>query len=257
MQIERGKCMKVLVTVKRVIDPNVKVRIKSDGSGVETANVKMTMNPFDEIAVEEAVRLKEQSLVNEVVAVSVGPAQNQEVLRTALAMGADRGILLEMAQSPEPLVVAKLIREIVREEKPDLVIVGKQAIDDDCNQTGQILAALLGWPQATFTSSLAIRGVRIEPTREIDSGTETLDIALPAVVTTDLRLNEPRYTTLPSVMKAKRLPLIVRKAAEMGVDLRPRLAVLGVEEHALRPPGERLSSARAFAEKLINVLGAG
>jgi electron transfer flavoprotein beta subunit len=247
--------MKVLVTVKRVVDPNVKVRIRSDGSGVELANLKMTMNPFDEIAVEEAVRLKEQGVASEVVVVSVGPAQCQETLRTALAMGADRGVLIEAAAGLEPLSVAKLVREVVKTEQAGLVIVGKQAIDDDCNQTGQMLAALLGWPQATFISDLKIQDGRLLLTREIDKGSETLEIPLPAVATTDLRLNEPRYATLPSVMKAKRLPLAVKKAEEFGVDLTPRLEQLRVEEPAPRAPGVRVADAAEMAGKLHSVLG--
>lgn len=247
--------MKVLVTVKRVVDPNVKVRIRSDGSGVELANLKMTMNPFDEIAVEEAVRLKEQGVASEVVVVSVGPAQCQETLRTALAMGADRGVLIEAAAGLEPLSVAKLVREVVKAEQAGLVIVGKQAIDDDCNQTGQMLAALLGWPQATFISDLKIQDGRLLLTREIDKGSETLEISLPAVATTDLRLNEPRYATLPSVMKAKRLPLAVKKAEEFGVDLTPRLEQLRVEEPAPRAPGVRVADAAEMAGKLHSVLG--
>jgi electron transfer flavoprotein beta subunit len=247
--------MKVLVTVKRVVDPNVKVRIRSDGSGVELANLKMTMNPFDEIAVEEAVRLKESGVASEVVVVSVGPAQCQETLRTALAMGADRGILIEAAAGLEPLSVAKLVREVVKAEQADLVIVGKQAIDDDCNQTGQMLAALLDWPQATFISRLEVHDGRLQLTREIDKGSETLELPLPAVVTTDLRLNEPRYATLPSVMKAKRLPLAVKKADEFGVDLTPRLEQLRVEEPAARAPGVRVADAVEMARKLHSVLG--
>jgi len=247
--------MKVLVTVKRVVDPNVKVRIRSDGSGVELANLKMTMNPFDEIAVEEAVRLKEQGVASEVVVVSVGPAQCQETVRTALAMGADRGVLIEAVAGLEPLSVAKLVREVVKEEQADLVIVGKQAIDDDCNQTGQMLAALLGWPQATFISDLKIQDGRLLLTREIDRGSETLEMTLPAVATTDLRLNEPRYATLPSVMKAKRLPLAVKKAEEFGVDLTPRLEQLRVEEPPARAPGVRVADAAEMASKLHSVLG--
>jgi electron transfer flavoprotein beta subunit len=247
--------MKVLVTVKRVVDPNVKVRIRSDGSGVDLANLKMTMNPFDEIAVEEAVRLKENGVASEVVVVSVGPAQCQETLRTAMAMGADRGVLIEAAAGLEPLSVAKLVREVVKAEQADLVIVGKQAIDDDCNQTGQMLAALLGWPQATFISRLEAHDGRLLLTREIDKGSETLELPLPAVVTTDLRLNEPRYATLPSVMKAKRLPLAVKKADEFGVDLTPRLEQLRVEEPASRAPGVRVADAAEMAGKLHFVLG--
>jgi electron transfer flavoprotein beta subunit len=247
--------MKVLVTVKRVVDPNVKVRIRSDGSGVDLTNLKMTINPFDEIAVEEAVRLKEGGVASEVVVVSVGPVQCQETLRTAMAMGADRGVLIEGPSGLEPLTVAKLIREVVKAEAPDLVIVGKQAIDDDCNQTGQMLAALLGWPQATFISRLQVKDGRLQLTREIDKGSETLDLPLPAVVTTDLRLNEPRYATLPNVMKAKRLPLAVQRADTLGVELAPRLEQLAVEEPAPRAPGVRAANVGELAEKLHSVLG--
>ena len=213
--------MKVLVAVKRVVDFNVKIRVKSDGSGVELANVKMSMNPFDEIAVEEVVRLKEKGQVTEIVAVSVGPTKSQETIRTALSMGADRGLLIETpeGQAIEPLSVAKILKGVIDAEKPAFIILGKQAIDDDCNQTGQMLAALLGWPQATFASKLVIEGEAALVTREVDGGLETLKIKLPAVVTTDLRLNEPRYPSLPNIMKAKKKPLDVKKPADYGVDI--------------------------------------
>jgi electron transfer flavoprotein beta subunit len=217
--------MKVLVAVKRVVDFNVKIRVKSDGSGVELANVKMSMNPFDEIAVEEAVRLKEKGQVQEIVAVSVGPAKSQETIRTALSMGADRGLLIETpdGQAVEPLTVAKLLEGVIDAEKPAFIILGKQAIDDDCNQTGQMLAALIGWPQATFASRIVIEGDTALVTREVDGGLETLKLKLPAVITTDLRLNEPRYPSLPNIMKAKKKPLDVKKPADYGVDPAPRL----------------------------------
>lgn len=219
--------MKILVAVKRVVDYAVKIRVKSDGSGIELGNVKMSMNPFDEIAVEEAVRLKEKSGAEEVVAVSIGPAKAQDTIRTALAIGADRGILVDSGDATvEPLAVAKILKAIVEEEKPDLVILGKQAIDDDCNQTGQMLAALLGWPQGTFASKVAPNGDSVEVTREVDGGLETLKLNSPAVITTDLRLNEPRYPTLPNIMKAKKKPLDVKKPDDFGVDVSPRLKVV-------------------------------
>jgi electron transfer flavoprotein beta subunit len=221
--------MKVLVAVKRVVDFNVKVRVKADGSGVETANVKMSMNPFDEIAMEEAVRLKEAGTASEIVAVSCGAPTCQETLRTALALGADRAALVETDTELQPLAVAKLLRAVARKENPGLVILGKQAIDDDCNQTGQMLAALLGWPQATFASKLRIAGDKAEVTREVDGGLETIAVALPAVVTADLRLNEPRYVTLPNIMKAKKKPLETLKPDALGVDVAPRLKTLKVE----------------------------
>ena len=241
--------MKVLVAVKRVVDFNVKIRVKSDGSGVELANVKMSMNPFDEIAVEEAVRLKEKGQVQEIVAVSVGPTKSQETIRTALSMGADRGILVEIAdnQVVEPLAVAKLLKAVVEAEKPAFVILGKQAIDDDCNQTGQMLAALLGWPQATFASKIVIEGEGAHVTREVDGGLETLKIKLPAIVTTDLRLNEPRYPSLPNIMKAKKKPLEVKKPADLGVDPAPRLKVVKTVE----PPGRKAGVKVANAAELI------
>src|SRR6516162_6058016 len=215
--------MKVLVPVKRVVDYNVKIRVKPDGSGVELANVKMSMNPFDEIAVEEAIRLKEAGKATEIIAVSIGSQQAAETIRTALAMGADRGILVKVDGIVEPLAVAKILKGVVEAEQPGLVILGKQAIDDDCNQTGQMLAALLGWPQGTFASKVVIDGDNLTVTREVDGGLETVALKLPAVVTTDLRLNEPRYVSLPNIMKAKKKPIAIIKAEELGVDIKPRL----------------------------------
>ena len=244
--------MKVLVTVKRVIDPYVKVRVKSDGSGVETANVKMTMNPFCEIAMEQAIRMKEAGVVSEIVAVSIGAQQCQETLRTALAMGADRGILVETNTEMQPLAVAKVLKAIVAKEQPKLVIVGKQAIDDDSNQTGQMLAALLGWPQAAFTSSLAVNGEVADVTREIDGGLEKLTVKLPAVVTADLRLNEPRYVTLPNIMKAKKKPLEVVKPDALGVDVAPRLKMLKVQEPPQRGAGVKVADVKELVAKLKN-----
>jgi electron transfer flavoprotein beta subunit len=244
--------MKILVAVKRVVDFNVKVRVKADGSGVETANVKMSMNPFDEIAVEEAVRLKEAGTATEIVVVSCGAAACQETLRTALALGADRAVLVESDAELQPLAVAKLLGAIARKETPRLVILGKQAIDDDCNQTGQMLAALLGWPQATFASKLKIAGDKAEVTREVDGGLETIAIPLPAVVTTDLRLNEPRYVTLPNIMKAKKKPLETLKPEALGVDVAPRLKTLKVEEPPKRKAGVKVPDAKALVQKLRN-----
>ena len=244
--------MKVLVPVKRVVDFNVKVRVKGDGSGVETANVKMSMNPFDEIAVEEAIRLKEAGTATEIVAVSCGPQACQETLRTALALGADRAILVETDVELQPLAVAKLLRAIVQKENVQLAIVGKQAIDDDCNQTGQMLAALLGWPQATFASKVKIADGRADVTREVDGGLETISIKLPAVVTTDLRLNEPRYVTLPNIMKAKKKPFEVLKPDALGVDVAPRLKTLRVEEPPRRKAGVKVPDARTLVQKLRN-----
>jgi electron transfer flavoprotein beta subunit len=244
--------MKILVAVKRVVDFNVKVRVKADGSGVETANVKMSMNPFDEIAVEEAVRLKEAGTATEIVAVSCGTQACQETLRTALALGADRAVLVETDAELQPLAVAKLLRAIVQKEGPNLVILGKQAIDDDCNQTGQMLAALLGWPQATFASKLKPSGARAEVTREVDGGLETISVKLPAVVTTDLRLNEPRYVTLPNIMKAKKKTLEVLKPDALGVDVAPRLRTLKVEEPPKRKAGVKVPDAKALVQKLRN-----
>ena len=244
--------MKILVSVKRVVDFNVKVRVKGDGSGVETANVKMSMNPFDEIAVEEAVRLKEAGAATEIVVVSCGVQACQETLRTALAIGADRAILVQTDVELQPLAVAKLLKSIVEREKPSLVILGKQAIDDDSNQTGQMLAALLHWPQATFASKLKISGERAEVTREVDGGLETISIKLPAVVTTDLRLNEPRYVTLPNIMKAKKKPLEVLKPDALGVDITPRLKTLKVEEPAKRSAGVKVADVKELVAKLKN-----
>jgi electron transfer flavoprotein beta subunit len=244
--------MKILVPVKRVVDFNVKVRVKADGTGVETANVKMSMNPFDEIAVEEAVRLKEAGTATEIVAVSCGVQACQETLRTALALGADRAVLVETDTELQPLAVAKLLRAIAQKENPDLVILGKQAIDDDCNQTGQMLAALLGWPQATFASKLKIAGGRAEVTREVDGGLETISVKLPAVVTTDLRLNEPRYVTLPNIMKAKKKTLETTKPDALGVDVAPRLKTLRVEEPAKRKTGVKVPDAKTLVQKLRN-----
>jgi electron transfer flavoprotein beta subunit len=244
--------MKVFVAVKRVVDFNVKIRVKSDGSGVELANVKMSMNPFDEIAVEEVVRLKEKGQVKEIVVVSIGPARSQETIRTALSMGADRGILVETPEGAavEPLTVAKLLKAAIDAEQPKLIILGKQAIDDDCNQTGQMLAALLGWPQATFASRLVIEGETALVTREVDGGLETIKIGLPAVVTTDLRLNEPRYPSLPNIMKAKKKPLEVRKPADYGVDIASRLKVLKTVEPPGRKAGVKVADAAELVAKL-------
>ena len=244
--------MKVLVPVKRVIDYNVKVRVKADNSGVELANVKMAMNPFDEIAVEEALRLKEAGGADEVVAVSIGPTQNQETIRTALAMGADRGIHIEAPHEVEPLAVAKLLKAVVEREEPGLVFVGKQAIDDDCNQTGQMLAALLGWAQGTFVSGIEIKGDSAAVVREVDGGLEHLEVKMPAVVTVDLRLNEPRYASLPNIMKAKKKPLDSMSADELGVDVTPRLAITRVEEPPAREAGIKVSDVVELVDKLKN-----
>ena len=244
--------MKILVAVKRVVDFNVKVRVRADGSGVETSNVKMSMNPFDEIAVEEAVRLKEAGAATEIVAVSCGGQACQETLRTALALGADRAVLVESDAELQPLAVAKLLRAIVQKEIPKLVILGKQAIDDDCNQTGQMLAALLAWPQATFASKLRIAEDRAEVTREVDGGLETISVKLPAVMTTDLRLNEPRYVTLPNIMKAKKKTLEVLKPDALGVDIAPRLKTLKVEEPPKRKAGAKVPDAKTLVLKLRN-----
>ena len=244
--------MKVLVPIKRVVDANVKVRVKADGTGVELANVKMAMNPFDEIAVEEAVRLKEAGSATEIVAVSCGLQACQETLRTALALGADRAILVETDADLQPLAVAKLLKAIVGKESPQLVIMGKQAIDDDNNQTGQMLAALLGWPQAAFASKVKLEGGGAQVTREVDGGLETVAIKLPAVVTTDLRLNEPRYVTLPNIMKAKKKPLETLKPDALGVDVAPRIATLKVEEPPKRKSGIKVADAKALVEKLKN-----
>ena len=244
--------MKALVAVKRVVDFNVKVRVKADGTGVETANVKMSMNPFDEIAVEEAVRLKEGGVVSEIIAVSCGLTACQETLRTALAIGADRAILVETDAELQPLAVAKLLAAVAKKESPDLVILGKQAIDDDSNQTGQMLAALLGWPQATFASKVKIADGRAEVTREVDGGLDTISIKLPAVITTDLRLNEPRYVTLPNIMKAKKKTLETLKPDALGVDVAPRLQTLKVVEPAKRKAGAKVPDAKTLVEKLRN-----
>jgi electron transfer flavoprotein beta subunit len=244
--------MKILVAVKRVVDFNVKVRVRSDGSGVETANVKMSMNPFDEIAVEEAVRLKEAGVATEIVVVSCGLPACQETLRTALAIGADRAILVDTDVELQPLAVSKLLKSIVEREKPGLVILGKQAIDDDANQTGQMLAALLGWPQATFASKVKKEGEGLQVTREVDGGLETIAIKLPAVVTTDLRLNEPRYVTLPNIMKAKKKTLEALKPDALGVDVSPRLTTLKVVEPSKRKAGVKVADAKALIDKLRN-----
>ncbi|RCS58713.1 electron transfer flavoprotein subunit beta/FixA family protein [Parvibium lacunae] len=244
--------MKILVPVKRVVDYNVKVRVKSDGSGVDIANVKMSMNPFDEIAVEEAVRLKEAGVATEVIAVSCGVAQSQETLRTALAIGADRAILVETDADLQPLAVAKLLKALVDKEQPQLVILGKQAIDDDCNQTGQMLAALADLPQATFASKVVVADGKAQVTREVDGGLETLSLSLPAVVTTDLRLNEPRYVTLPNIMKAKKKPLDTLKPEDLGVDVTPRLKTLSVSEPPVRQAGIKVADVAALVDKLKN-----
>ena len=244
--------MKVLVPVKRVVDYNVKVRVKSDGSGVDIANVKMSMNPFDEIGVEEAVRLKEKGVVSEVIAVSCGVAQCQETLRTAMAIGADRGILVETEEELQPLAVAKLLKALVDREQPGLVILGKQAIDDDANQTGQMLAALAGLPQATFASKVELAGDKVNVTREVDGGLETLSLRTPAVITTDLRLNEPRYVTLPNIMKAKKKPLETIKPEALGVDIAPRLRTLKVSEPPKRGAGIKVPDVATLIDKLKN-----
>ena len=247
--------MKVLVPVKRVIDANVKPRVKADGSGVELSNVKMSMNPFDEISVEEAIRLKEAGTVSEIVAISVGPQQAQETIRTALAMGADRGILVKTDEVIEPLAVAKILKGIVEEEKPELVILGKQAIDDDCNQTGQMLAALLGWSQGTFASKVEIADGKATVTREVDGGLQTVELSLPAIVTTDLRLNQPRYASLPNIMKAKKKPLDEKAPGDYGVDTAPRLKVLKTEEPAGRKAGVKVKDVAELVDKLKNEAG--
>jgi len=244
--------MKVLVPVKRVIDYNVKVRVKADQSGVELANVKMAMNPFDEIAVEQALRLREAGTAEEVIAVSIGPAQNQETIRTALAMGADRGIHIEAPHDIEPLAVAKLLKAVVAQENPGIVLVGKQAIDDDCNQTGQMLAALLGWAQGTFASALKIAGDKAKVIREVDGGLEHIEINMPAIVTVDLRLNEPRYASLPNIMKAKKKPLDSLTAGDLGVDIAPRLTIVKVEEPTARAAGIKVGDVQELVSKLKN-----
>ena len=244
--------MKVLVPVKRVVDFNVKVRVNADASGIETTNVKMSMNPFDEIAVEEAVRLKEKGIVTDIVVVSIGSDSCQEQIRTALAMGADRGVLVEHEGVLEPLAVAKLLKALTAREKPDLVLLGKQAIDDDMNATGQMLAALLTWPQGTFASKLEIADGSVKVTREVDGGHETVALRLPAIVTTDLRLNEPRYASLPNIMKARKKPLDRLKPRDLGVDPRPRLSVLKVAEPPRRQAGQKVKSAAELVDKLHN-----
>ncbi|GIK83140.1 MAG: electron transfer flavoprotein subunit beta/FixA family protein [Hyphomicrobiaceae bacterium] len=247
--------MKILVPVKRVVDYNVKIRVKGDGSGVELANVKMTMNPFDEIAVEEAIRLKEAGKATEIVAVSIGPAQASETIRTALAMGADRGILVKVDGAVEPLAVAKILKGVVEAENPGLVIMGKQAIDDDCNQTGQMLSALLGWPQGTFASKLVLDGDSASVTREVDGGLQTVKLKAPAVVTTDLRLNEPRYASLPNIMKAKKKPIEEKAPGDYGVDISPRLQVVTTAEPAGRKSGAKVGSVAELIDKLKNEAG--
>jgi electron transfer flavoprotein beta subunit len=248
--------MKILVPVKRAVDKDVKIRVKADGSGVELANVKMSMNPFDEIAVEEAIRLKEAGKATEIVAVSIGPPQVAETIRTALAMGADRGILVKTEGAAEPLAVAKILKAIADAEQPGLIIMGKQAIDDDCNQTGQMLAALLGWPQGTFASKVTIDGEALMVTREVDGGLQTVKLKMPAIVTTDLRLNEPRYASLPNIMKAKKKPIDDKSAGDYGVDIKPRLEVVKTAEPAARKAGVKVKSVAELIDKLKNEAGA-
>lgn len=247
--------MKILVPVKRVVDFNVKIRVKSDGSGVELTNVKMSMNPFDEISVEEALRLREAGTASEIIIVSVGPTKSQETIRTALAMGADRGILVETDDMVEPLAVAKILAKIVEEEGPQLVILGKQAIDDDCNQTGQMLSALLGWSQAAFASKLEINGDTANVTREVDGGLQTIKVTMPTILTTDLRLNEPRYASLPNIMKAKKKPLDIKTPADFGVDTAPRLTIVETVEPPTRKAGVIVSSVAELVDKLKNEAG--
>ena len=247
--------MKIMVPVKRVIDSNVKVRVKSDGSGVDLANVKMSMNPFCEIAVEEAIRIKERGEASEVVAVSIGSAKAQDTLRTALAMGADRAILVKADGTVEPLAVAKVLKAVAENEKPDLIILGKQAIDDDCNQTGQMLAGLLGVPQGTFASKIELNGDKVKVTREVDGGLETVELTKPAVITTDLRLNEPRYASLPNIMKAKKKPIDETTPEDLGVDIAPRLKVLAVEEPKAREAGIKVDDVPSLIDKLKNDAG--
>jgi electron transfer flavoprotein beta subunit len=247
--------MKILVPVKRVVDFNVKIRVKPDGSGVELANIKMSMNPFDEIAIEEAIRLKEAGKATEIVAVSIGPQQASETIRTALAMGADRGILVKAEGAVEPLAVAKILKAIVEAEKPGLVILGKQAIDDDCNQTGQMLAALLGWAQGTFASKAVIDGDSVTVTREVDGGLQTVKLKMPAIITTDLRLNEPRYASLPNIMKAKKKPIDEKTPEAYGVDIKPRLQVLKTTEPPGRKSGVKVASVTELVAKLKDEAG--
>ena len=245
--------MKILVPVKRAIDKDVKIRVKPDGSGVELGNVKMSMNPYDEIAVEEAIRLKEAGKATEIVCASIGAAQSAETIRTALAMGADRGILVKTDGAVEPLAVAKILKAIAEAEKPGLIIMGKQAIDDDCNQTGQMLAALLGWPQGTFASKVTLDGDAVTVTREVDGGLQTVKLKTPAIVTTDLRLNEPRYASLPNIMKAKKKPIEEKTAADYGVDIKPRLEVIKTAEPPVRKAGVKVKSVTELVEKLKEV----
>jgi electron transfer flavoprotein beta subunit len=247
--------MKVLVPIKRVVDYNVKIRVKADQTGVDLANVKMSMNPFDEIGIEEAIRLKEKGIATEIIAVSIGPKETQETIRTALAMGADRGILVNSSADAEPLTVAKILAAIAKVEDPQLIILGKQAIDDDCNQTGQMLAQLLGWPQGTFASKIVIENGKAEVTREVDGGLQTVRLNLPAIVTTDLRLNEPRYASLPNIMKAKKKPIDEKTPQDYGVDATPRLKVLKVSEPAKRKGGSKVKSVQELVEKLKNEAG--
>ncbi len=247
--------MKVLVPIKRVVDFNVKIRVKADGSGVDLTNVKMSMNPFDEIAVEEAIRLKEAGHAQEIIAVSIGPQKAQETIRTALAMGADRGILILTDDAIEPLSVAKLLQGVVEAESPDLVILGKQAIDDDSNQTGQMLSALLGWPQGTFASKLELEDGKARVTREVDGGLQTVILNIPCIVTTDLRLNEPRYASLPNIMKAKKKQIVEKTPGDYGVDITPRLKILKTTEPASRKAGEMVANAAELVEKLTNEAG--
>src|SRR5262250_1268375 len=250
-----GRGMKVLVAVKRVVDKDVKIRVKQDGTGVELANVKMSMNPFDEIAVEEAIRLKEAGKAMEIVAVSIGPQQASETIRTALAMGADRGILVKVDAIVEPLAVAKILKGIVEAEQPGLIILGKQAIDDDCNQTGQMLAALLNWPQGTFASKVVIDGESVNVTREVDGGLQTVQLKLPAIVTTDLRLNEPRYASLPNIMKSRKKPVDEKGPGDYGVDTTPRLEILKTTEPPMRKAGGKVASVAELVGKLKNEAG--
>ena len=245
--------MKALVAVKRVVDYNVKVRVKADHTGVETANVKMSMNPFDEIAIEEALRLREAGTIDEVIAFSAGVQQCQETIRTALAMGADRGVLVLTDVELQPLAVAKLLKAVIEKEGPEIVIIGKQAIDDDCNQTGQMLAALLGWPQGTFASKVAIEGDALTVTREVDGGLQTVKLKMPAVVTTDLRLNEPRYASLPNIMKAKKKPIDDKSAADYGVDTKPRLEVVKTTEPPVRKAGVKVKTVAELVDQLKGV----
>jgi electron transfer flavoprotein beta subunit len=248
--------MKILVPVKRAVDKDVKIRVKADGSGVELANVKMSMNPFDEIAVEEALRLKEAGKASEIIAVSIGPQQAAETIRTALAMGADRGILVKADGAVEPLAVAKILKAIAAAEQPGLIIMGKQAIDDDCNQTGQMLAALLNWPQGTFASKVALDGEALTVTREVDGGLQTVKLKMPAIVTTDLRLNEPRYASLPNIMRAKKKPIDEKTPADYGVDIRPRLEVVKTSEPPVRKAGVKVKTVVELIDKLKNEAGA-